>query len=423
MLDFYRDRVGAELTLPLAELELSFKQPLLANPGEAFGQHRTALKDYVAAHVKPETTDGRAWNVTVESLALQTNQQPFDLVAQVTMTPPAEASTRKFDFHYSVIAHEVMSHCAFVSVRNDWDTAVFSGKPELLGQIHFTITSLAIDRTHGNWWLGFRSVLNLGVHHIAEGTDHLLFLLVLLLPAPLLAANKRWGNFCGLKRSLLQLLKIVSAFTVGHSVTLLVGALGWVKLPSQPVEILIAVSILVSAIHAIRPWFAGKEVFIAAGFGLIHGLAFAGSIAEFGFSPWYLASTILGFNVGIELMQLTVVAVTIPWLILLARTKFYSPVRILGATFGGTAALGWIAKRAFSVRNPIEPIVNTLAAHPFWLIISLAAVALLATGARASARFTARTCGALRSSESELVLKRTEVRAPKFRSASETFST
>jgi hypothetical protein len=79
-------------------------------------------------------------------------------------------------------------------------------------------------------------------------------------------SNQRWHNVGGLKRSLVQLLKIVSAFTVGHSLTLLVGALGWVQLPGQAVETLIAASILVSAIHAIRPWFAGHEVFIAAGF-------------------------------------------------------------------------------------------------------------------------------------------------------------
>ncbi len=379
MLDFHPNHVTAELTLPLAELELSFKQPLLTNPIVAFTTYREALTEYVAGHVNPASLDGRAWQVTVQNLTLQTNQQPFDLVAHVTLTPPAGATPRKFNFNYSVIHHEVMSHMTFVSVRNDWDTAVFSGKPEPLGEIHFTITSLLIDRAGGGWWRGFNSVLRVGVHHIAEGTDHLLFLLVLLLPAPLVVREKRWGNFGGLKRSLLQLLKIVSAFTFGHSLTLLIGALGWVRLPSQPVEILIALSILVSAVHAVRPVFAGRELFIAAGFGLIHGLAFAGSIAEYGFSPWYLAATVLGFNLGIELMQLAVVALTIPWLILLARTKLYSPVRIGGALCGGVAALGWAAQRAFGWQNPIEPVVNALAAHPLWLLAALAVMAGVAT--------------------------------------------
>ena len=380
MLDFHRDGVAAELTLPLAELELSFKHPLLTNPAAVLTDYQEALRDYVRAHVNPQTTDGRAWSVAVQDLALQTNQQPFDLIARLWMQPPPDATPRKFIFNYSVINHEVMSHYAFVSVRNDWDTAVFSGKPEPLGEIHFTVTSLAIDRSNGGWTQGFRSVFNLGLHHIAEGSDHLLFLLVLLLPAPLLAAGKRWGGFGGWKRSLRQLLKIVSAFTVGHSLTLLIGAGGWLRLPGQPVEILIAVSILVSAIHALRPWFAGKEVFIAAGFGLIHGLAFADSIAAFGFSPWYLACTVLGFNLGIEAMQLVVVGVTIPWLLLAARTKFYAPVRILGAVFGGVAALGWITERAFHWPNPFNAVVAALAGHCLWLVGALALIALLATG-------------------------------------------
>lgn len=379
LLDFHRDGVMAELVLPLEELQIGFNRPLLPASDSLLADHASALKDYLAAHVKPETADGRKWSVEVRDLELQLQTPPFDLIARVWMQPPAGASPRRFILNYSVINHEVMSHNAMVCVRNDWDTAVFSGKPEPLGNLLFTVTSLNIDRTHGNWWQGFSSMMNVGRHHIAAGTDHLLFLLVLLLPAPLLATAKRWGQYGGGKRSLIQLFKIISAFTIGHSLTLLIGALGWLQLPAQPVEIVIAVSILVSALHAIRPWFAGREVYVAAGFGLIHGLAFAGSIAEYGFSPWSLAATILGFNLGIELMQLLVVAATIPWLVLLARTPFYSPVRIAGAVLGGLASLGWVAERALGVQNPLEPLVNAASRHPLLLLAVLAVTALLAT--------------------------------------------
>jgi hypothetical protein len=379
LLDFHRDGVMAELIMPLEELEIAFKQPLLAETNNILTKHEAALREYLTAHINPESPAGGPWTVTVQSLALQLEKPPFDLIAHIWMQPPPGVSPRQFTFNYSVINHEVMNHNVFVAARNDWDTAVISGKPEPLGNILFTITSLNIDRSHGNWWQGFRSVLRVGMHHIAEGTDHLLFLLVLLLPAPLVAQARRWSHFRGLKSSLLQLLKIVTAFTIGHSFTLVIGALDWLQLPSQPVEILIAFSIFVSALHAIRPWFAGREVYLAAGFGLIHGLAFAGSIAEYGFSPWYLAATILGFNLGIELMQLLVVALTIPWLILLARTKFYPLVRISGAVFGAVAALGWIVERALAVRNPMEPLVNALASHPMALVLALAAAAGVAT--------------------------------------------
>ena len=74
--------------------------------------------------------------------------------------------------------------------------------------------------------VGFASIFRLGMRHIAEGTDHLLFLLVLLLPAPLLALGPRWAGFAGARRSLFQILKVVTAFTIGHSITLALAALG-----------------------------------------------------------------------------------------------------------------------------------------------------------------------------------------------------
>ena len=383
-LDFHRDGVAVELTLPLNELELSFKQPLMPAPDEIIARHGPALKEYVAGHVQPVSPDGKAWSVEVREMSVKAGQPNVeysvpDLAVHLWMRPPAGAPLRQFTLNYSVICHEVMSHIALVSVRNDWNNATFSHQPQLLGAIQFTVTSVNVDRTSGSVWQGFRSVLRLGIEHIADGTDHLLFLLVLLLPAPLVAAGKKWGAFGGLRRSLVQLFKIVSAFTIGHSLTLIVGAAGWLRLPSQPVEILIAVSILVSAIHAARPIFAGREMWIASGLGLIHGLAFAGIIAEYGFSPWHMAMSILGFNLGIELMQLVVVAVTIPWLILLSRTRGYTPVRIAGAVFAAIASLCWIGERAFSWSNPFDPVVNALTAHPLWIVAMLAVFALVAT--------------------------------------------
>jgi HupE / UreJ protein len=146
---------------------------------------------------------------------------------------------------------------------------------------------------------------------------------------------------------LVKLLKIVSAFTVGHCLTLAIAGFGWLKLPNQPVEILVAVSVLVSALHAMRPLFAGKEIYIAGGFGLIHGLAFASTLTEFGFTSWYMALTILAFNLGIEVMQLVVVGLAVPWLILLSCTPVYTPFRWTVAIVSAFVALDWIGSRAF----------------------------------------------------------------------------
>ena len=133
---------------------------------------------------------------------------------------------------------------------------------------------------------GAGNMFRMGMRHIAEGTDHLLFLLMLLVPAPLLAFGSRWTKSAGVRHSLRHILKVVTAFTLGHSFTLALAAFGFVTIPGRPVEVLIAVSIFVSAVHALRPLFPGREPAIAAFFGLVHGLAFAATLGQLGLARW-----------------------------------------------------------------------------------------------------------------------------------------
>jgi hypothetical protein len=173
-----------------------------------------------------------------------------------------------------------------------------------------------------------------------------------------------------------RILKVVTAFTLGHSITLVFGAMGWARLPVAVVESAIALSILVSAVHALVPIFRGREVFIAGGFGLVHGLAFAATLTGFGFDPWTLVSSVLGFNLGIEDFQLLVVLAAMPWLVLLARSRVYGPFRNTGAALTGIAAAAWFAERAFGWANPIGPLVEGLASHAIWLLAGLVVLAV-----------------------------------------------
>jgi hypothetical protein len=205
------------------------------------------------------------------------------------------------------------------------------------------------------------------MHHISDGPDHLLFLLTLLLPAPLLVSGSRWTGFAGVRQSLLQILRVVTAFTIGHSITLALAALGAVHVPTRPIEVLIAVSILASAVHALRPIFPGWEAGIAVFFGLIHGLAFASSIGELGLGRWQRVVSILGFNLGIETMQLIVVVATMPSLMLLSRTRLYPALRIVGGLFAGCAATGWILDRLLNWHTSVDVFVDTLAHRAIWI--------------------------------------------------------
>lgn len=224
--------------------------------------------------------------------------------------------------------------------------------------------------------LQFSTLFRLGMQHIAEGTDHLLFLLVLLLPAPLLAVGSRWQRSFGVRRSLLRIAGIVTAFTVGHSLTLTLAAMNVVHVPSRPVEILIALSILISAIHALRPIFPGREAWIAAFFGLIHGLAFATTLDRLGLSHWDRVVGILAFNLGIETMQMIVVALILPSLLLMIRTPVYPVLRIGGAVFACAASSAWIVERVWNVQTPVDAIVNGIARTGIWDAAVLFALSL-----------------------------------------------
>lgn len=387
-LDLSPRLVTMEVQMPVPELELAFGHNISKKPEAIVEQYGPQLKEYLLAHIHAYVNKDRPWTVAVTGLNMAKGQYAdsnvpyYEVNASVTLTPQPGDDTRNFYLDYDAIMHRVINHAALVSIRNDWETGNAESGEEAQA-IGWNLRDNVVPPLHvslekGSWWKGFTSMMNLGIRHIAEGTDHLMFLLVLLLPAPLLVAGKKWGGFGGTRYSVFRLLKIVTAFTIGHSITLLLGATGWLRVPGQPVEILIAFSIFVSAIHAARPLFPGKEMFIAAGFGLIHGMAFASTLANLNLDAGPMALSILGFNLGIELMQLFVITITVPWLIVLSKKSIYTYVRITGAVFAAVAALAWMLQRYLQKSNPLSNIVDDIAAQGKWMVPGLAALAITA---------------------------------------------
>jgi len=388
LLDVSPKIVSVELQLPLGELELAFGHGITKDPEHLIQKFGPQLKEYLLAHIHPMSAKDKPWLVEVTNMTVgkaeQTVSGPYqEITIQLVLIPPTGESTRKFIFDYDVIMHQLVTHSALVSIRSDWELGKTNTEPVKVGVIRVDTRTIFIYPLEvnlekgGNWWTGFKGMFFLGMEHIKEGTDHLLFLLVLLLPAPLIVNRKRWGNFGGTKYSIMRLLKIVTAFTIGHSITLLIGASGWINLPVKPVEILIAVSILISAIHAIYPIFPNKEVYIAAGFGLVHGLAFATVLSVLNLDAGVMILSILGFNIGIEIMQLFVVVLIIPWLILLSQTPVYKGVRIVWALLAGTASLAWILERVSEKPNKISILIQNNYEYAPWGILILAILALL----------------------------------------------
>ena len=303
---------------------------------------------------------------------------PPDLHAVIRLTPPSTASGRKLQIAWDAVIDTVPSHFALFVARSDFSGGKLNEDREVLGALQGQRRVLTIDRGDGRATRGLVAAVSLGMAHIAEGHDHLMFLIALLLPAPLIAAAGHWGGPRQPRDAVRKLAWIVTAFTVGHSATLVGSAFfGW-QLPARPVEIGIAISILISAIHAWRPIFPGREPVIAGLFGLVHGLAFATVVARFGLGMWEKGASIFGFNIGIEIVQLLVVIAIMPALVLLSRTHWYAPFRMIGAAFAGIAALAWIVERVSGKANSVAETIDTGLSHTLWLVGGLALLTLVA---------------------------------------------
>jgi hypothetical protein len=190
-----------------------------------------------------------------------------------------------------------------------------------------------------------------GTWHIWIGFDHILFLLSLLLPAVLVHEARRWTGVGSLRVALAEVLWVVTAFTVAHSFTLSLAALQVVELPSRLVESAIAASVVLAAANNLWPVVERRRWLVAFGFGLIHGFGFASVLTELGLPRDALVLSLLGFNVGVEIGQLAIVACFLPVAYLTRNTALYRRgVFVGGSILTLLVALVWLAERAFNLK-------------------------------------------------------------------------
>jgi hypothetical protein len=205
-------------------------------------------------------------------------------------------------------------------------------------------------REGGGRWRQWGTFVWEGVWHIWIGYDHILFLVALLLPSVLRPKGEGWASVDQFRPAIVNVLQIVTAFTIAHSVTLSLAALNLVRLPARPVEVVIAASVALAAANNLWPLVRGKGWMIAFGFGLIHGFGFANVLAELGLNSGTLARALVGFNVGVELGQLAIVAAFLPVAYALRGSRFYRTVTFkFGSAVVVLLAAAWMIERAFDV--------------------------------------------------------------------------
>jgi hypothetical protein len=190
-----------------------------------------------------------------------------------------------------------------------------------------------------------------GVWHIWIGFDHILFLLALLLPSVLVWHKPRWHASGRFGPSFWDVAKIVTAFTVAHSITLSLATLGWVSLPSRWVESAIAASVLLAALNNVWPVFQGRRWLVAFCFGLVHGFGFASVLADLGLPSEALVLALVGFNLGVEAGQLAIVAVFLPLAFSLRKRWVYQRFIFIGGSLLIAAlAAVWLVERAANLK-------------------------------------------------------------------------
>ncbi len=189
-----------------------------------------------------------------------------------------------------------------------------------------------------------------GVWHIWIGFDHVLFLLALLLPAVFALSARAWSPAGRFAPVFWDVFKVVTAFTVAHSITLSLAALAVIELPSRLVESLIALSVVLAALNNLWPLVHRSRWAVAFGFGLVHGFGFASVLADLGLPKDSLLVALVGFNVGVEAGQLALVAVFLPLAYAMRGTWVYRKVVFVGGSAAiALVAMLWMVERVFDL--------------------------------------------------------------------------
>ncbi|MBA4766601.1 MAG: HupE/UreJ family protein [Porphyrobacter sp.] len=355
-LDFQADRVELEVVIPAAEYAYASGNRIAADEVSR-AQARRYLADFISA-----SSGADVWQTRVESLDFVTRDGTPDLVATIFLVPRDPSKLSDFTLRWRAVIGTVPDHFVLIMLRRD-PVSKLGDEPDVIGTLRASRNALEIKRGAAHSWMPFANAVSLGAEHILGGIDHLAFLLALLLPLPLMARGGRWRETRGPKPTIRSATILISGFTLGHSATLIAASLGGLTLPQALVETLIAVSVLIAAIHANRPIFPRREALFATLFGLVHGLGFAGFLSSTDLSVARNIVTLLGFNIGIELVQIAIAFAIVPALLTIAAIPAYQRLRTVLSLFCCLVAAVWVADRYVGLDEnfvaPFEAVVET----------------------------------------------------------------
>ena len=339
--EIHTDDLDAKLGLDLPDGE---QAEILAAVKATAGQVETYLRD----HVRIGPADGAPYRL--DFTHQDVIELPQGVFAQYHFHIASGPLPDRLDIEHAMFYEDDRLHRGLLLV--EYNAKTDTTYPDEYTAMVFSPGNReqTLDLTDVPALMGPREMIAQGVFHIWIGIDHILFLLALMLTTVLMREAGTWQPVPGFGRALINLLKIVTVFTLAHSVTLVLAALDFIVLPSRLVESIIALSIVLVAVNNIVPVVREGSLLVVLVLGLFHGLGFATVMGHLPFRMVDLLKVVIGFNIGVEIGQVAIVAVIFPVLFLLRKSSLYQPVILRGVSvLLALVALWWFAERALGL--------------------------------------------------------------------------
>ena len=290
--------LNLELDVALRDVELALGIDADRNAQITWGELKAREQDLRSQLLAGLTLSRAGAPCSLEPLGLKVRSYADGSYAHMPARVQCANDTGQLELHYQLFFAQDLSHRAVVTVnvKGRVDSAILSAQRRSVVFAEAGSTGI------------FTTYLREGVHHILIGYDHLAFLISLLLPLALLQKTQQRVP---LRDALKRGAWLITAFTIAHSITLSLAALGWVVPAARPVEILIAASVVLAAANNVWVW-VSRPWLLASCFGLIHGFGFAGALGELGLPSEARLLGLFAFNIGVELGQLAIASMVLP---------------------------------------------------------------------------------------------------------------
>jgi len=362
-LRIYKDAIGGRFELTAKDMNKALGLGLNDKMSlEDIQPHLQAVQNYLISRSAFKAGD-KTYTVRFTEPTVLNLEEMEDFVRFHFELDGVDEVPDEIDIFYDALFDKDDKHRGMLIVEHNWKAGIVDNEALISNIYSGDNNQQSLSLKDASLWKGFVALVKLGVWHIWIGLDHILFIIALILPAVVrrketiqtvaAESSNPWVPVDGFGPAFWYIIKIITFFTIAHSITLALASLQIFDLPSRFVESLIALSIALAALHNITPIFKQKEWIIAFGFGLFHGFGFASVLGEKGLSGDYMVLSLLGFNIGVELGQVLIICMVFPILFLLRKQFIYKHIIKYGSMVLIFISIYWFIERAFDVDLPL----------------------------------------------------------------------